>query len=126
MNVAYWRPRVQAQESYQIAPRDHPQQDQLPHETFIHNGTCRAILPLAVAMRRTVTRPNSSTLTATSTQNVERTRGSFKICPVLRGLVKRSGDVTAVGGVNLEVCYGGFVVSVGPSGYREDHDLSQF
>jgi len=48
-------------------------------KSFMQRGTCPIILPSAVAMRRTATRLKSSTLTATSTQNVEKTENSFPL-----------------------------------------------
>src|SRR5437764_981220 len=44
---------------------------------FMQSGTCPTIPPLAVATRRTATRLRSSTLTATSTQDAERTASTF-------------------------------------------------
>jgi len=65
---------VQAQDA---GLHSHPPQHQLLHEQFYSTWHMPTIQRLAVATMRTVTRRRSSTLTAASTQNAEKTEDLF-------------------------------------------------
>jgi hypothetical protein len=72
---------LQAQEGEGQATLHHPPQDQGYTKNSIQRGTCPTIHRLAVATTRTATRLKSSTLTETSTPNVEKTGGRFSFRP---------------------------------------------